>query len=751
MNATPHLFRNRLFDGDAAANLRLRIGEHVVDLGALRVVTNPGAPRLTSKAAAVLVELARHAGDTVTRDQLLDSVWRGRVTTPDVLTQAIKELRRAFADDAKPARYIETIPKVGYRLLANVSEADTPALRIASEAEHAPANDDAHADAQAARVAIVEAAPPRRSRYLLLGVGAALLVAIGLAVAMLRHPVAESAAAPGWRVSDIRAITSDPGPERRGRISPDGTRVVYTQMDAATHFERLLVRGIDQSSAMHITQQAIAHEEMPAWSPDGTRIAFERLIDKTEQCTMWIVPSMGGAETEVGPCGNYLVNFFNWTPDSKNLILSDQDAAAAGAGLPLAILDLTTGKKKVIDYQRDASDLDLDARYSPDGKSIVFRRGMAPHSDLFVMSAGGGAVRKLTHVDARIMGHSWTPDGGTIIYSTNVDGEAALYAIGVESGRVQALNVKPATSPDVARIGNTVVYEVPRTKTQLAAAAVASASDVAKGQEPQLLARSTGSDAAPAYSPDGRQIAFVSDRNGSQQVWVYAPDSPAEPYALTDFRGAAIWNPQWSSDGKQLLVTVRIGGKVGLMQIDLATHRRQDVALSQKALLSGSYGADPGSYLLIRRNGEVRGQLILLQDADTPQQKEIPLAAAVEHVELDRNTRMVYYTKFDDVGIFRRPLDGGAEQLVTRSITSTAMDGWRVVDGRVWYVTGMMLKPFDLREVDPATGADRALMRVNGWLHNVNFSVSPAHDRVLLAPMGPEDEDIGAFNLSGPF
>src|SRR5450755_3877761 len=108
-------------------NLRLRVGEHVIDIGALRLITRATYPRLTSKAVAVLLELVRHAGDTVTRDQLLDRVWKDRVTTPDVLTQAIKELRRAFADDARPPRYIETIPKVGYRLLAAVSQVDGPA------------------------------------------------------------------------------------------------------------------------------------------------------------------------------------------------------------------------------------------------------------------------------------------------------------------------------------------------------------------------------------------------------------------------------------------------------------------------------------------------------------------------------------------------------------------------------------------------------------------------------------------------
>ena len=122
-------------------NLRLRIGEHVVDTGALRIVTRPDLPRLTSKAVAVLVELVRDAGQTVTRDALLDRVWTGRFPTPDVLTQAIKELRRALADDSKPPQYIETIPKVGYRLIAPVLVLDGPDATVIAERDLAPDED----------------------------------------------------------------------------------------------------------------------------------------------------------------------------------------------------------------------------------------------------------------------------------------------------------------------------------------------------------------------------------------------------------------------------------------------------------------------------------------------------------------------------------------------------------------------------------------------------------------------------------
>ena len=55
----------------------LAVGEHVVDIDTLRLLTRPGEPRLTPKAAAVLLQLARNAGRTLSRDDLLNEVWKG--------------------------------------------------------------------------------------------------------------------------------------------------------------------------------------------------------------------------------------------------------------------------------------------------------------------------------------------------------------------------------------------------------------------------------------------------------------------------------------------------------------------------------------------------------------------------------------------------------------------------------------------------------------------------------------------------
>jgi TolB-like protein len=90
--------------------------------------------RLEPKVMAVLVCLAQHAGETLAKETLFHTVWPDTFVTDDVLTHSISELRRAFEDDAREPRIIQTIPKRGYRLVAPVNSVSAPRTSAASVA-----------------------------------------------------------------------------------------------------------------------------------------------------------------------------------------------------------------------------------------------------------------------------------------------------------------------------------------------------------------------------------------------------------------------------------------------------------------------------------------------------------------------------------------------------------------------------------------------------------------------------------------
>jgi len=101
----------------------LRIAGWNVHISRNLIVNGSQSVRLEPRTMAVLICLAESPGEVVTRQQMEDAVWPGMVIGYDALSNTVAKLRKAFGDDRKNPRIIETIPKVGYRLMTEVDSA----------------------------------------------------------------------------------------------------------------------------------------------------------------------------------------------------------------------------------------------------------------------------------------------------------------------------------------------------------------------------------------------------------------------------------------------------------------------------------------------------------------------------------------------------------------------------------------------------------------------------------------------------
>jgi len=142
--------------GDPAIGARLQVGPWTVVPSANELCRSEGTAHLEPKAMAVLLLLAARAGEAVSREALLDAVWPRIVVGDEALTQVVIKLRKALGDDPRAPRYIETIPKRGYRLIAPVTRAD-----------------------------LVTVLARRRSRVPAIGVAIAALVAVAAGIAFI--------------------------------------------------------------------------------------------------------------------------------------------------------------------------------------------------------------------------------------------------------------------------------------------------------------------------------------------------------------------------------------------------------------------------------------------------------------------------------------------------------------------------------------------------------------------------------------
>jgi DNA-binding winged helix-turn-helix (wHTH) protein/TolB-like protein/Tfp pilus assembly protein PilF len=120
----------------------LRIGEWRVDPATNRLSRGGETLHLEPKAMDVLLLLVRRAGEVISREELLATVWSGSVVGDDTLTQAVIKLRKALGDDTRSPSYIETIAKRGYRLIASVraGQGDAPVSSSRNGERSAPAS-----------------------------------------------------------------------------------------------------------------------------------------------------------------------------------------------------------------------------------------------------------------------------------------------------------------------------------------------------------------------------------------------------------------------------------------------------------------------------------------------------------------------------------------------------------------------------------------------------------------------------------
>lgn len=147
----------------------MHIGDWHIDPVAGRISRNGETVRVEARTLKLLLVLAQHPGETVSIDELLEEVWSGVVVTPDSVYQAIATLRRLLGDDPRQPRYIATVPRLGYRMVAAVGESSEGATRI-SDAPSPP-------DSEASRATDEPVRSHRLAATIGVGVAAIALIA----------------------------------------------------------------------------------------------------------------------------------------------------------------------------------------------------------------------------------------------------------------------------------------------------------------------------------------------------------------------------------------------------------------------------------------------------------------------------------------------------------------------------------------------------------------------------------------------
>lgn len=483
------------------------IGEWLVEPAWNRIRRDGEAVKLEPRHMRLLVTLAAGPGRPLQRGELLDAVWPDVHVNEEALSRAVSQLRKALGDDRRSPKYIATVHKGGYSLIA-----PTGPHAAAAETERA-----------------VGAAERARRVW----PWVVLLLVFVSALAALLSVTAGGQSEP-QALKPLMPITSDPGREIDPAISPDGSRVVYLASTASGY--QLFVRALDGGVPLQLTRKGLAMGH-PTWSPDGKRIAFVGADgNPSKVAAIYVVRSSGGETAKLVDLPSWSFGL-DWSPDGRRLAFSD---SAPGEIAGIAIVDVATGAVRPLTRGGDSKPV-----FSPDGRRMAFLRDRPLERQQIVIVGLGGhrQVEAVATSAQQIRGLDWAPNGGSLIYSAKAGRRFGLWQVAADGGEPQALQTEGGDlfNPSVSANGYLVVEEVDQDSDLWRA-------ELPRGESSPLI-RSTSDDYDPAFSPDGARLAFVSERTGNPELWI---QSGAAARRLTSFGGAEIAQIFWSPDGTRL-------------------------------------------------------------------------------------------------------------------------------------------------------------------------------------------------------
>lgn len=722
------------------------VGSALVQPSLNRISVRGQVTQVEPKVMQVLTLMAARPGAVVPRETFLEQVWP-RAGDDYLLNRSVSELRKIFDDDAQSPRYIETIRKTGYRLIATiaparVAEAVPEPPSVAQDDAPPPTEQAARPDCAVAAQAPEEVAAPAvravplRTALVLAGIAAATLIAVALVWTNGSRQAPSGIAG----TFETRPLTSFVGRELNPALSPDGSRVAFVWDDDADGVPDIHVKTVDSESTLNLTSSGSA-ESHPVWSADGGAILFVR--PQPPGSAIMRVSALGGGATLVLRDEKAAdIRGMSLAPDGASIAYARRDDAASPYRIVLASTD--TGRTQVI-TRPDAGTLgDIHPLFARDGRAVYFVRAVNEVTkDVYAAPLDNGAPTRLTFDNRKINGLTWSPDGSQLLFTSTRSGMYGVWSVDPAGGDPQrvALGDEDVHQPSAAPAVGHIAYEQWMHRAQLQRIDLAQKAPIASGAS----VRSTRWDSSPAYAPDGRRIAFNSNRAGPQGIWVSDRDG-RNAVQIAEFGGVFVDHPAWSPDGATIAFDASPDGRTAVYTIAAEGGTPQRITDGPGDSRNPAWSRD-GKWIYFESNRGGTWQ-VYARAAGGGQPVRLTTNGGANPAE-STDGRWLLYSKPETPGLWRQARrewrETGAVNQEARLTAALALpDGanWVPAEGGVYFVRRPTAGPPLLSILDDASGSVTDVVTLTPSHEIVGLDLAPDGTELILANMLVPESDL---------
>ncbi|MCB1052736.1 MAG: PD40 domain-containing protein [Acidobacteria bacterium] len=662
---------------------------------------------LEPRVARTLAALCAEWPQTVSRQALLDLVWGETAVTEDSLTRAVSDLRKILVDGPDQPK-IETVRKVGYRLLLEP--------RIVNEESPTTSTDRSTQEDEV--LLQDQSRPPAAAIWRWLT--PVLLLSFLTMVWLIRPPASSIAQIRDF--SPARQITWNKGRERFGTLSPGGNLVAFIATTQDT--DDIYVQSIDGGNPLRLTQDGQKKARL-TFSQDGNRLYFYRQAPDSHQIVQ--VPALGGQEKVVwqgdtpifglAERGSTQTLFFTVMNDARNR-------------LQIKTLELESGMVQAFPERNSGAIGDCGLQVSPNGKHLLVLRYETPCTrELLAIQIETGIEHQLANSGQLVTDACWMDDEH-VITGAELTSPLPFSVLGFDgSSRILPLRETQIAQPAFAAgtllavhhsfDSDIVACELPTAPTQ--------------HLQKKILSPSSGMDCDGAWSPDGKRVAYLSDRDHNRQIWIQEEEGAAT--CFSDFKNAKPISPVWSQDGTQLAWILVEGGMSSIWTSPVSQFQPKRIAERVGLGRLSCWTADNN------------GLIVSLMDQDHYQLYEMDLTGALRRLTENGGFKGVYaqdgslyFSKHPEHGLFR--LFEGREELVLKDLCLMSffdVEGDFLIYGdENWQLTRRNL---NTNEIETLGGIGPSMFIP------ANLDIAPGGQKFLLESMAYWQSDILAYQF----
>ncbi|MFL6466962.1 MAG: winged helix-turn-helix domain-containing protein [Pyrinomonadaceae bacterium] len=571
-----------------------RFGEYSVLADERMVLRDGERVHLTPRVFHLLLVLVESAGRLVTKETLLNEIWQDSFVEEGNLNSNVSRLRKILGETPDEKRFIETIPRVGYRFIAEV-ELVLPESeqRITVHPKFDPTEIFETEKQETDEEVVLHSTPSGRGqfRWLLIPLAAGLIALLVASAWYFMRRSQVTAAERNQKNVPIR-LTGDAFNDQRATWTADGH----------IRFERLLGKEpysfIMNSDGSDIHRDnSISGMRTGIWSPNGKKVIYYKEGDTSGD--LYLANTDGSAENKLP--------FFAWNMDWS----LDGTKLAYQYGRPNSDIYIYTFETSKIDHVVTDSSFDADPSFSPDGSKIAFISGRDGNAEIYIENVDGSDIRRLTNHPARDAFPTFSPDGTQIVFNSNREDENLdVYIMNVDGTDVRRLTNWPSDeeafpgcwSPDGTQIffasthsGKENVYimevepfpttaVVPNTNDDMHFPSYSPdgskivfqiANEDKTGEihvfdvrtkQTSTVTKTQTTDGYPKFSPDGSTILFQERLSGSSEICLIRADGSGGIQDITNNPARDV-KPAWSPDGSKIVFSSNRDGNYELFQL----------------------------------------------------------------------------------------------------------------------------------------------------------------------------------------